>query len=294
KDKLFFFTSYEGLRLNAPQPAVKLVPTQNARTLAAAATTNGVTGWMAQFLKAYPLPDGNANPACTSQGTCLANYTASFPSRSQLDSGSVRVDYTLSHKTNVFGRYSNAPSALSTANSVTPTSFNDGTQSYTAGVTHSFTDRVINDARFNYTHSTLLQSQVTPGFNGDLTTIFPSGYAQPPASFVTSATAVSGDMAIQIRPPTSDGLLLSPQQGNSYNYQKNATDTLSLIIGTHALKFGGDYRQLNPEWNQSSFNWNNSFAANATVQGSPANVCPVSELPSNSLAGGGNTVPGFI
>jgi hypothetical protein len=294
KNKLFFFTSYEGLRLNAPQPAVKLVPTQNARTLAAGANNNGVTGWMAQFLNAFPLPDNNVDPACTSQANCLANYTASFPSRAQLDSGSARVDYTLSNKTLLFGRYSNAPSLLSTANSVTVTNFDDGTQSYTAGLTHSFTDRIVNDARFNYTHSTLLETQFSPGFKGDMTTIFPSGYAQPPSSFVTAGTAVPGDMAVQIRPPTSDGLLLSPQQGNSYNYQKNATDTLSWIRGTHALKFGGDYRQLNPEWNQASFNWNNSFGANATVQGSPANVCPASTLPSNSPAGGGNTVPGFV
>ena len=294
KDKLFFFTSYEGLRLNAPNPAVKLVPTQNARTLAAGATDNGLTGWMAQFLNAYPLPDNNLNPACTSVGTCLANYTSSFPSTSKLDSGSARVDYKFSSKTLIFGRYSNAPSVLSSANSTTVTSFNDGTQSYTAGMTHSFTDRFVNDAHYNYTHTTLVETQVTPGFKGDLTTIFPSGYAQPPASFVTSGNAVAGDMAVQIRPPTSDGLLISPQQGNSYNYQNNATDTLSWIKGNHALKFGGDYRQLNPEWNQASFNENNTFAANATVQGSPLNACPVSQLPANSPAGGGNTVPGFI
>jgi Carboxypeptidase regulatory-like domain/TonB-dependent Receptor Plug Domain len=294
KDKLFLFFSYEGLRLNAPQPSVKLVPTQNARTLAAASSDNGVTGWMGQFLNAYPLPDNNINPACTSLGTCLANYTSSFPSTSRLDSGSGRVDYTVNSKTNLFGRYSNAPSILSTANSVTVTSLNEGTQSYTAGLTHSFTDRIANDARFNYTHTTFVQAQLVPGFKGDITTIFPSGFGQPPASFVTSGSAVPGDMAVQIRPPTTDGFQLSPQQGNSWNYQNNATDTLSWIRGNHGLKFGGDYRQLNPEWNQASFNWNNSFAANATVQGSPANVCPTGTLPSNSPAGGGNTVPGFI
>lgn len=294
KDKLFFFLSYEGLRLNAPQPSVKLVPTQNARTLAAGANNNGLTGWMAQFLNAYPLPDNNVNPACTSTATCLANYTASFPSISSLDSGSARVDYTITNKTSLFGRYSNAPSVLSTANSVTTSILNNGTQSYTAGLTHSFTDRLINDTRYNYTHSTLLVAQVVPGFKGDLTTIFPSGYGQAPASFLTSGNAVPGDMAVQIRPPTSDGLLISPQQGNSYNYQNNVTDTLSWTRGNHGLKFGGDYRQLNPEWNQASFNWNNTFAANATVQGSPANVCPTNTLPANSPAGGGNTVPGFI
>lgn len=294
KDKLFFFLSYEGLRLNAPQPSVKLVPTQNARTLAGAANNNGVTGWMSQFLNAYPLPDNNVNPLCVSLATCLANYTASFPGTSRLDSGSARIDYTLNKKTLLFGRYSNAPSVLSTANSVTDTDFNDGTQSYTAGLTRFFTDRLTNDARFNYTHTTLLETQFAPAFNGDMTTIFPSGYGQPPTSFASAGTAVPGDMAIQIRPPTSDAVLLSPQQGDSWNHQNNFTDTLSWVKGNHALKFGGDYRQLNPEWNQASFNWNNTFGANATVQGSPANVCPAAMLPTGSPAGGGNTVPGFI
>jgi hypothetical protein len=60
KNKLFFFASYEGLRLQAPTPSVKKVPTQSARTLAAAATLGGVTGYMAQYANAYPLPDGKS------------------------------------------------------------------------------------------------------------------------------------------------------------------------------------------------------------------------------------------
>src|SRR2546430_2887026 len=44
RNKLFFFVSYEGLRLQAPSPAVKKVPTQAAPTLAAGATDAGLTG----------------------------------------------------------------------------------------------------------------------------------------------------------------------------------------------------------------------------------------------------------
>src|SRR5579864_2452883 len=95
-----------------------------------------------------------------------------------------------------------------------------------------------------------------------------------------------------LRPPTDYLFLRS--KATVTTTRNNATDTVSWIKGNHALKFGGDYRQLNPEWNQASFNQNNSFASNATVQGSPANVCPVSMLPANSPVGGGNTVPGFI
>ena len=290
REKLFFFLSYEGLRLKAPKPTVVQVPTANARTLAAQANDNGAAGWMAQFLNAYPLPDNNLNPACTTLATCEQPYTAADPIGSRLDAGSARIDYNLNKKTQIFGRYSNAPSYLSTASSVTVSAFNLGTQSYTAGLTRSFSDRIINDARFNYTHTSLVQSQTTPLYKGDLTTVFPSGFAQPPASFVTNGSAVANTMAIQIRPAGMDGLLLSPQQGDSWQYQKNFTDTLSWIHGNHGLKFGADYRQLSPEWNQASFNQNNTFAANATVQGSPANVCPTGVLPAGSPA----TIPGFI
>ncbi|HVB87022.1 MAG TPA: TonB-dependent receptor [Candidatus Dormibacteraeota bacterium] len=291
KNKLFFFFSYEGLRLSAPTPSVKLVPTQAARTLAAAANDNGVTGYMAQFLNAFPLPDGNPSTSCTSFATCLASYTSSFPGKSSLNNTSFRLDYAINNRMSVFGRYSHAPSDLSFTNSVTTTAFTDGTDAFTAGLIDTINDSMANDARFNVTNTSVILGVTPFNYQGGLGTVFPSGYAQPPAAFIGGATSsqIPPDMAVQIRFAT-DGFIDAPDNGDSTNYQYDGTDTFSWLRDNHQLKFGADVRVLLPTAVQSAFNWNNTFAIRASINGNPANDCPSASLP----AGSGNTVPGFI
>lgn len=289
KNKLFFFVSYEGLRLQAPSPSVKKVPTQAARALAAAANSGGVIGYMAQFANAYPLPDGNPSAPCTSFATCATNYTASFPGKSVLDSTSARVDYSISKSMTLFGRYAHSPSSLAAANSATTNTFDDNTDVYTAGWTWAIRNSMSNDLRFNFTHSTLVTAQTPLHFGGSLSSIFTSGFAQPPAAFLSNP----GTMAVQIRGLPTDGLLLSPMQANNGNDQRNITDSFGWVKGSHRLKFGADYRQLNPAYDQANFNENNTFGQTTTaLPGFPsvANVCPASVLPAGSSA----TVPGYI
>jgi hypothetical protein len=287
KNKLFFFVSYEGLRLQAPTPSVKQVPTQAARALAAVANSGGVTGYMAQFANAYPLPDGNPSTPCTSFVTCAANYTASFPGKSVLDSTSARIDYSLTKTTSLFGRYAHSPSTLVSDSSSTITGFNEGNDVYTAGLTRTIGNSMSDDLRFNFTHSTVIQSMNAINFAGSLSTIFPTGFAQPPASYLT------GSYAIQIRGLPTDGLLLSPLQANNGNDQINIIDTFGWVKGSHRFKFGVDFRQLDPAYDQANFNENNTFGQTTTaLPGFPSvqNVCPLSTLPAGSSA----TVPGYI
>ena len=287
KNKLFFFVSYEGLRLQAPTPSVKQVPTQAARALAAAANSGGVTGYMAQFANAYPLPDGNPSTPCTSFVTCAANYTASFPGKSVLDSTSARFDYSLSKTMTLFGRYAHSPSSLVSDNSSTITGFNEGNDVYTAGLSRTIGNSMSDDLRFNFTHSTLVESMNAINFAGSLSTIFPSGFAQPPSSYL------AGSYAIQIRGLPTDGLLLSPLQANNGNDQLNIIDTFGWVKGSHRFKFGADFRQLDPAYDQANFNENNTFGQTTTaLPGFPSvqNVCPLSTLPAGSAA----TVPGYI
>jgi hypothetical protein len=287
KNKLFFFVSYEGLRLQAPTPSVKQVPTQAARALAASANSGGVTGYMAQFANAYPLPDGNPSTPCTSFVTCAANYTASFPGKSVLDSTSARFDYSLSKTMTLFGRYAHSPSSLVSDNSSTITGFNEGNDVYTAGLSRTIGNSMSDDLRFNFTHSTLVESMNAINFAGSLSTIFPSGFAQPPSSYL------AGSYAIQIRGLPTDGLLLSPLQANNGNDQLNIIDTFGWVKGSHRFKFGADFRQLDPAYDQANFNENNTFGQTTTaLPGFPSvqNVCPLSTLPAGSAA----TVPGYI
>ncbi len=126
KDKLFFFLSYEGLRLTNPQPATIPTFTEDARVLAKTAvnsTSPAYSGYMYQILNAYPLPthdlskgDGSTCmpvPLAQLGPNCIADFVGTFPSTAQLDAGSARIDYVLNSKTTFFGRYSHAPSTSS-------------------------------------------------------------------------------------------------------------------------------------------------------------------------------------
>lgn len=275
KSKLFFFGSYEGLRLQAPSPGVKTVPTQAARTLAANANDNGVVGYMAQFLNAYVLPDGNPTTPCTSSTTCVANVTASFPSSSKLDSTSGRVDYTINNRMSIFGRYSHSPSSLTSGTTVSATSLETGNDVYTAGWTYAISNSLSNDAHFNYTHTTFVQAISAPNYKGSLSTIFPSGYAQIPSGYTESNIKIG----ITGFPSVSDAFTISPHNVNNGNDQRNITDTLTWLKGAHAFKFGVDYRALYPSDDQVTFNSNYQFATtNNCPGGTPAYICGLANL----------------
>ena len=124
-----------------------------------------------------------------------------------------------------------------------------------------------NDVRYNFTHTTFVRAVNPLQFKGSLSTIFPSGYAQPPSVYTPA------QMAIQIGTGIAnyDTLIIAPANANNSNDQQHITDTFSWTKGRHGLKFGVDYRQLNPVFDQSNFNWNNSFAL--TI-GSTPNNCP--------------------
>jgi hypothetical protein len=287
KDKLFFFVSYEGLRLHAPTPAVKQVPTQAARTLAAAANSGGVTGYMAQFANAYPLPDGNPGTPCTTFANCTASFSGTFPTISSLDSTGARADYSIGKNMTLFGRYAHSPSSLTVDNSVTATSYDHGNDVYTAGWTWIPGISTNNDLRFNFTHSTTVRSVIPLKGAIALSAFFPSGYAQPPSTYAPSA------MSLQISGLPTDAWIMATANANNGNNQRNITDNFSWVKGSHRFKFGGDFRQLDPSFDQSNYNNNNQFAQNTTaLPGFPvtANVCPVSALP----AGSSSTVPGYI
>ena len=100
KDKLFFFGSYEGLRVRQPQVADTYVPSlghapERTRSRPAAAQC---------------LPKTDPNGPDLGNGT--AAFTASYSDPSTLNSSGIRIDYLPSQRVTIFGRYSDAPSSL--------------------------------------------------------------------------------------------------------------------------------------------------------------------------------------
>src|SRR5271165_6145386 len=97
KDKLFFFLSYEGLRVRQPQVANGFVPSLATRQNAAPVVQ--------PILNAFPKPNG------PDLGNGTAAFSASYSNPSTLDSYGIRIDYLPWQKVTLFGRYSDAPSS---------------------------------------------------------------------------------------------------------------------------------------------------------------------------------------
>lgn len=260
KDKLFFFGSYEGLRVRQPQIANTYVPSPASRQNAPSAVQ--------PLLNAFPKPTGS------DLGNGTAAFAAGYSDPSSLNSYSGRIDYLLSQHLSLFGRYSDAPSSL-----VQRAGFSfgystllhtkDRTQTVTAGANETITSHAVNEFRLNYSLSR---------GNGFLT-LDNFGGAVPPSSSVllptgqslsTSSFTFLGDL-------NPFGLSFEVgKQANNLQHQINMTDSLSWIVSGHQVKFGIDYRRLNPEEEFSSYQQTLYFGTLASVLANSAAMAFVS------------------
>jgi len=236
KDKLFFFGSYEGLRIRQPQIANTYVPTLATRQSAPAAVQ--------PLLNAFPQPTGGSCPSCP-DGT--AAFAAGYSDPSSLNSYSGRVDYLLSRRLTLFGRYSDAPSStVQRAGGRFQTAYNNlnhteaRTQTVTVGADGTITPRAINELRFNYSLSHGQSFLTLDNFAGAVPP--PDSVLFPPSqSSRNGFWAFFGDF-------NPFGLKYYVGKiADNRQHQINVADSFSWIAGPHRMKFGVDYRRLNPE-----------------------------------------------
>jgi hypothetical protein len=260
KDRLFSFLSYEGLRLKNVQPGISQTFTRDARYLASH-SSNGSTpasaGYMAQLLNAYPVSPNDVSrgdgSTCTSAETCVAEFTGAFPTRSRLDSTSVRLDYAIRGNATLFGRYVHAPSSTVASGSlaaINDSALNLTSDSMTVGWTQTLSPTMTNDLRVNHSRMTLSESLSAPSFAGSLGTLFPTGLAQPPAGVSPDDILLSFVFAGLGVPSLNVG----PKASRNSQVQFNAVDALSMIRGSHLLKFGADFRLTDPTVNKAGYN----------------------------------------
>jgi Carboxypeptidase regulatory-like domain len=230
KDRTFFFFSYEGLRLRLPQTALDTVPDVAARQSATAA--------MLPYLNAFPLPNG------PEQGEGIAEFNASYSNRSTLDAYSIRVDHKINDNLSLFGRYNYSPSENvlrggqgNSLSQVSPSQIN--TQTATAGLTWMISSTMDNDLRFNFSKTEASSTDYTDDFGG----------AVPLTSLPLPSPFTSEDSRLFLGIFSLEGGQIDVGKNLTNRQQQyNLVDNLSVQKGTHALKFGVDYRRLSPNY----------------------------------------------
>ena len=228
KDKTFFFVSYEGLRLTAPQPAsINFVPDATLRASAPEA--------LFPVLNAFPLSNG---PDDVADG--FAQYVASWSNPASIDSTSARFDHIANDKLRLFFRFGDTESRSATRGTgsyASPAEDNitDYTlRTYTAGASSLFSNRLSNDFRVNYTSNAATKSSVTGGFGGGT----PVNLQQ-----LLGLGNGSGVVVSFLYGPSPE-LLSAPSAGTQRQW--NLVDTVGLTLGRQQFKFGVDYRRLTP------------------------------------------------
>jgi Carboxypeptidase regulatory-like domain/TonB dependent receptor len=236
KDKTFFFFSYEGLRLVQPQAAsVTYVPDANLRASTPAP--------LQQVLNGFPMPTPNA----PNLGNGFAEFIGTSSIPSQIDSINFRLDRTVSDKLRLFFRFGEASSSLVSQDSMVA-SLLDSTaytiRTYTFGATSSFRDHLNNEFRLNFSSNNSEYSQIPGDFGG--ASAVNLNQLQGFNGGASPSPSVEVGLLFGIGTPDFHFATIAQQVSTSQQRQWNAVDALTILLGRHQVKFGVDFRRLDP------------------------------------------------
>lgn len=276
KDRTFFFVDYEGLRKPGASVVVQSVPSVALRNgdlsvyktpimnpyTGQPFTNNQIPqGLMSPLsLKAlqllFPLPNAGAANAITN------NFIENFPTPINSDQGDARVDETLGSKQTFFGRLTYK---RVTQTSVPPGSILAGGYNYAyrywslgGGYNYIFTPSVFNEVRFGWS--------AEPN-----TRDFSMNGPQVAAQIGVTPLLPAGGIPAGVYQNTVPDFQISGfHAGEQYSQTAGSgsvqgTDNVSIVLGNHTLKFGGEGERLTaarsysfPWVTQGRYQFNNS------------------------------------
>ena len=235
RDRLFFFASYEGLRLVHPQAVITEVPATDVRRAA--------PGSLRPYLDAFPLPNG---PEC---GCGFGVFAASYSDAARMGSGGLRLDASAGEKWLLFGRLHLSPSEVTQRgrgfirgasaqglNTLSHTSVT--TRTLTFGATHFASPKVTAEMRANWSVSRGATWFELDDFGG----------ARPlPASLLLPSDVAPGDASFFLSVTGGVNTSLAWGKGaDNTQRQFHLPGSVTIVAGDHQLKVGADYRLLLP------------------------------------------------
>ena len=197
------------------------------------------------FFDAYPLPNG---PDDTDNG--IAQFNASFSNPASLDAYSLRIDHKLKDKFTFFGRYNYSPSEITQRSAggfqALSVRFPSriATQTATLGAVFVVSPAASNDLRINYSRTDSSNGYGLDDFGGAVP------LAAPP--FPDPFNVQDAEFSFNIIPLTHGSYVIGRAAENAQR-QFNLVDNFALQKGTHAIKFGLDYRRLTPHYGPNGY-----------------------------------------
>jgi hypothetical protein len=213
RNKLFFFTNFEGLRQRQSSTFTNQVPSQALRD-----RVIGTSPELREMIEAYPLGD---RPTSDPN---VDDIVRQFSRKGTENSGMARIDYNLSDRTTMFGRYNVNDFLLSDPEGIRDIYQAEETARTQNGVfqiQRTFSPTVVNETRFGVNRNPRVERD---------TGVFLESFSIPG---ITSL-------------PTTES---QSEIGTTYSGINN----LSIFRGRHNLKFGAEVRRVhvNVAWTPS-------------------------------------------